>query len=183
VLTAVFFDSSAALNLTRTSATVPTGSSVLFGSTDAGGGVGGEWAYRSSLSGAPGSRKYGIGSLGLGLFGPHDVFPGSNLQGPASLGGLEYGITSAADDPNTGNTPVTGKNALIKNQVVFVLSGLPAGFDASRDLSHVYFLYGTSLGEGGYEGPPVPVIPEPATSLLLMAGGLFACSKRAPRIR
>lgn len=143
---------------------------MLFGTTDPGNVVGGKWAYKSSLSGAPAS--YGISSSGLGdLFGPKDTFPGTNLQGPESPGGLEYGITSAADDPATGNTPVTGLFALIQNSVVFTLGGgLPENFDASR-ITNVSFAYGTDLA----------AVPEPATMFLLGTGligiGIFVRRK------
>src|SRR5439155_6965420 len=54
VLTAVFFDvSGGALTLDPStgSAVLTSGSSVLFGSSDPGGVVGGEWAYGSGLNG------------------------------------------------------------------------------------------------------------------------------------
>jgi hypothetical protein len=110
------------------------------------------------------------------LFGSQDLFPGSNLQGPDAPDGLQYGITSAGDDTGTGNTPVTGENALIKNSVVFTLSGLPVGFDPSASISNVVFQYGTALDE-----PHFPGIPEPAT-LALMCGAL-TCLARPRRSR
>lgn len=171
ILTALFFDSLMPLSLTPVSATLGVGSTVLFGGTDPGDVVGGEWAYKSGLVGTPGNQVYGISSTGLGLFGPGDLFPGSNLQGPASPNGLEYGITTANDDPTTGNTPVTGMNALIQHQVVFVLSGLPDGFDASRDIGNVFFQYGTSLDEGGHA-------PEPSVAWFLIIGGFVAFRRR-----
>ena len=70
----------------------------------------------------------------------------------------------AGNDPATGNTPVTGTNALNKNSVVFTLSGLPAGFDLDC-ITNVNWQYGTSLTE--------PNIPEPASALLL---GIGACA-------
>ena len=108
ILTGVFFDLTGDPGLGRTSAVLGAGSSVLFppsGDGTEGGSVGGEWAYNNALTGAPGGAKQGISSTGLGLFGPGDRFPGSNLQGPDSLDGLQYGITSAGDNPVTGNTP------------------------------------------------------------------------------
>src|SRR6185503_11805094 len=99
-------------------------------------------------------------------------FPGSNLQGPASPNGLQYGITSAGDNTATGNTPVTGTNALIQNSVVFTLSGLPPGFNPATSISNVEFQYGTDLSE-----PHFPGVPEPAT-LVLMAGGALLMGRR-----
>jgi hypothetical protein len=165
VLTAVFFDVSGNPVFTLISAVLGSGSSVLFASQPAGGVVGGEWAYRSGLSGAPGGATRGISSSGLGLFGPGNLFPGSNLQGPASPDGLQYGLTSAGDNPATGNTPVTGTNALIKNSVVFTL-GAPAGFSASQ-INYVSFQYGTSLTDTSIPGTPEPL------PMLLMGSGLL----------
>ena len=167
VLTAVFFDIAGDPALTPVSAVLLGGSVVYFGGTDPGGVVGGEWAYASGLSGAPGDASQGISSTGLGLFGPGDLFPGTDLDSPASPNGLNYGITSAGDNLATGNWPVTGKEPLIKNGVVFTLSGLPEGF-ALSDISNVYFQYGTSLDE-----PHIPHAPEPGT-LLLFASAIAA---------
>jgi hypothetical protein len=167
VLTAVFFDvNGASLALTPVSAVLKAGSSVLFGTTDPGNVVGGEWAYRGDLdpAGTP-NRAYGISSVGLGLFGPGDLFPGTNLQGPASPDGLQYGITSLGDNPATGNTPVTGTNALIQNAVVFTLAGLPDSFDPSTRIENVIWQYGTDLSE--------PRIPEPATLGIFAVGALL----------
>jgi hypothetical protein len=178
VLTAVFFSLAGNPSLTKLSATLAPGSLVLFGSTDPGGGVGGEWAYQSALTGAPGGAKSGISSTGLGLFGPHDRFPGSNLQGPASPDGLQYGITSAGDNPATGNTPVTGSNALIRHAVTFTL-GLPEGY-ALGQLHTVGFQYGTNLSEPNMPGDPVP---EPATWVLLGSGVLVLCLWERQKLR
>jgi hypothetical protein len=166
VLTSLFFDvSGTPLVLTPISAVVPSGSTVLFGGTDPGGEVGGEWAYKSGLAGAPYGATYGLSSAGLGLVGPGDRFPGSNLQGPTSPDGLQYGITSAGDVPTTGNAPVTGDNALIRNTVVFRLSGVPSGFDPSTQIGNVAWQYGTTLAD--------PHIPEPASVILLAVSGLL----------
>jgi hypothetical protein len=160
------------INLRPVSAVVPAGSSVLFGNTGPGNSVGGEWTYAEGLAGAPGGLEYGISSSGLGLFGPHDLFGGKNLQGSTGPNGLEYGIVSNADNPATGNTPVTGQNALIRDRVVFTLTGLPEGFDPSRDLREVFFQYGTSLSEGGI------TIPEPRMLLLFATTGLLFIKRR-----
>ena len=176
VLTSMFFNiSGSTISLSRDSAVVPGGSTVLFGGTDPGGVVGGEWAYNSGLHNAPGDNTYGISSSGLNFSGPHDRFPGSNLAGPESPGGIDYGITSAGDDPNVGNTPVTGTNPLIKNEAVFHLGGLPSGFDPLTRITSVTFQYGTSTSEPSLEGH---IVPAPGAIGLLTLGGLIAARHR-----
>jgi hypothetical protein len=170
VLTGVYFDvSGSALSLTRTSALLNTGSTVInAASQPAGGVVGGEWAYKSGLSGAAGGAAYGISSSGLGLFGPGDRFPGDNLDGPNDPDGLQYGITTAGDDSSTNNG---GTNTpLIKNSVVFTLSGLPTGFDINR-FRNVGFQYGTALDE--------PQLPSNLTVVPLPAGATAGLSALA----
>ena len=173
VLTAVFFDIPGDPELTPLSAVLGTGSVVWFDDQPAGGVVGGEWAYLNALSDAPNGATQGISSTGADdMFGPHDLFPGDDLEPPLSPNGLSYGITSAGDNPHTGNLPVTGRDALIFNSVVFQLEGLPADFSLDQ-IDNVYFLYGTSL-----PGPdPQPPVPEPASlaiwTLIGMAAGLW----------
>lgn len=160
VLTALFFTIDGNPTLTRLSALLGAGSSVLFDTPPSGGNVGGEWAYKRSLQSgstkAPGGADQGISSVGLNLFGPPNRFPGPNLQGPPSPDGLQYGITSAGDNPTIGNAAVTGNHALIKNSVVFKLDGLPSGFNpsAADKITKVSFQYGTSLS-----GPNLPGTP------------------------
>jgi hypothetical protein len=159
VLTAVFFNLTPPTSLTPVSALVAPGSTVLFETTASGGIVGGEWAFKSGLTGAPGNTALGVSSSGLGLFGPDNVFPpGTNLQGPDDPDGLQYGITSAGDNPTTGNQKVTGGNdntptALIKNSVIFTFNA-PDGFSPETNISDVQFQYGTSLSETCYPGNP-----------------------------
>lgn len=180
VLTGVFFDITGDPLLTRISAQLASGSSMLFGTTDPVAGVGGEWAYTNGLSGAPGGAKQGISSSGLGLFGPAMLFAAVNLQGPTSPDGLQYGITSAGDNPATGNMAVTGSNALTQNAVRFTLGGLPEGFQLSS-ISNVSFQYGTSLTEPSFPGGEVP---EPSTVVLFGAGiGLIFAGRLGRAIR
>lgn len=165
VLTAVFFDIQGSVSsLKPTSAVLGSHSSVLFGTTGPNGSVGGEWAFVSTYSKESGLTRCGISSSGLDIFGPHDLFPGENLAGPASPAGLEYGITSAGDNPATGNPPVRGKNALIQNQVVFTLEGLPTLFDPALHIRNVFWQYGTSPSEPQLVGT---VTPEPTAGMML----------------
>jgi hypothetical protein len=64
------------------------------------------------------------------------------------------------DNPNTANQGLN-KDPLIKNSVVFKLSGLPADFILDGVITNVSFQYGTDLTE-----PNVPV-PEPGILILL----------------
>ncbi|HWR53189.1 MAG TPA: PEP-CTERM sorting domain-containing protein [Bryobacteraceae bacterium] len=177
VLTGVFFDITGDPLLTRVSAQVADGSSVLFGTTDPTWGVGGEWAYSNALVGAPGGATQGISSSGLNLFGPAQLFAAANLQGPESPDGLQYGITSAGDNPATGNTPVTGANALTKSAVDFVLGGLPSNFSLAS-ISNVSFQYGTALSEPSFPGTPGGEVPEPSTVVLFATGIGLILAKR-----
>ncbi|MDX2117166.1 MAG: MYXO-CTERM sorting domain-containing protein [Planctomycetota bacterium] len=172
VLTGVFFDvAGATVNFSRISAVLNTGSTVTNGGTTEGAnGVGGEWAALNSLSGGPGNRKYGISSSGLGLFGPGDRFTSTNLDGPASPDGLQYGITSAGDNAATGNAGVS--TPLIKNSVKFTF-GNASGFDLGR-IGNVWFQYGTDLSEPGYEGN----IPTPGSLALLGLAGVVVGRRR-----
>lgn len=163
VLTAVFFDTVPNMTLTPESAILGGGSSVLFFGTVPGGNVGGEWAYGANLSDAPGGAQQGTSSTGLGLFGSGN-FDGGNLQGPASVDGLQFGITSLGDNPLTGNTPVTGQYALIKGSVVFTLSGFSP---LSGTIQNVRFLYGTSLDDTILTGDSPPT-PDGGSTLLLL---------------
>jgi hypothetical protein len=185
VLTAVFFDIRNNPELNRVSALLKPGSTVLFDpdGQPVGGIVGGEWAYKrqtSALSVSPSvPQKQGISSVGLDPFGPGDLFPGDDLESPASPDGIQYGLTSAGDDPTTGNAPVTGDFALIKNGVDFTLSNLPGDF-ALADISNVTFQYGTDFDEPRITGHEVPPVPEPGTMTLL---GLSCAPLMARRLR
>ena len=175
ILTAVFFSLSGNPTLTANSAVLAPGSAVKGngGLTDPGGVVGGEWAYASSLS-ISGANQ-GTSSAGLGVFGPGNLFPGSNLEGPVSPDGIQYGISTAFDTPGNDNGGIAGVG-LITNAVVFTLGNVPANL-ALTDISNVIFQYGTALSEPSIPGIPGTLIPEPGTVVLTLTGicllGLF----------
>lgn len=174
VLTAVFFDiSTPALSLSSTSAVLDGGSSVFYDpdGQPAGGVVGGEWAFKTGITTGPTGASYGISSTGIGIFGPGDRFPGPDLSPPSNPDGLQYGLLSAGDDTATGNGGITGSGGLIKNSVKFTLGGLPTDFDLGR-IGSVYFLYGTAIGEGGFE------VPSPGTVALIGVAGVVAARRR-----
>lgn len=168
ILTTVFFEyDGSPLTLTPVSAFLNAGSVVLFDSAPPAGNVGGEWGYVGNAVWPEGSG-YGIGSAGLGIFSAAN-FNGPDLDPPTGVNGLNYGITSTGDNPATGNTPVTGSLPLIKDSVVFRLSGLPQNFTLSG-LNNVWFQYGTDLSE--------PRNPTPGTLALLGIGGLVLGRRR-----
>jgi MYXO-CTERM domain-containing protein len=177
VLTAMFFDiSGSAVALTRTSGLLAPGSSVFYDpdGQPAGGVVGGEWAYRGGMTGAPGNRAYGISSTGINLFGPGDLFPGPDLCPPITPDGLQYGILSAGDNTATGNSAILNSGGLIKNSVIFTLGGAGANFDLSR-INNVLFFYGTSPGEGSLPGQQTPA---PGALALIGLGGALCLRRR-----
>ena len=132
-----------------------------------GGVIGGSWAYAAGLSGAPGDANEGISSVGFGLFGPKNLFPGSALTSDAHKrpGGIGGGLTTAADDGSQYNGGLSGR-PFIKNSAVFTLGAVPADFTLS-DISTVSFQYGTKLGTE----PNVPgTLPEPSAVALTLVG-------------
>lgn len=169
ILTAVFWQYDGTLSLTGTSAIA---SSVLFGSTGPGGDVGGEWAYAEELTGAPNGASFGISSAGFDLFGPTDRFNTNDLDAPDSPNGLNYGITSAGDDPTTGSWPVTGKEPLIQNSVIFTLAGIDQSTFDLDNISNVAFQYGTSFDE-----PNLVPLP-PAAAIGILGLGIVALFRR-----
>jgi hypothetical protein len=179
VLTALGFtlmNGSTLLNLTTVSALITNGSDVYYDpqGQPAGDVVGGEWAYASGIN-FQGAQQ-GISSTGLGIFGQAN-FPGSDLEAPTAVDGLQYGILSKGDNTATGNAGVTGSGGMIKDTVQFKFAGVPAGFALNTPgaLSNVVFQYGTSLSE-----PFLKTAPAPGTATLLGLGvlGLLLMRRR-----
>lgn len=190
VLTALFFNLSGGasqLGLGAGSSALAGGITYLGGvqkdaASVAGQNVGGEWAYNSVSTGSLPGTNAGISSVGLGLFGPPDRFDtGSNLGGPDSPDGLQYGITSTGDNLATGNGGVMG-NEITKHSVIFLLNFAP-GFSLAQ-ISNVSFQYGTALDEPrttctvNCGGPPANEIPEPGSAALAGLALLAAASVR-----
>ena len=179
VLTALFFSLNDGASLSRVSAVLNTGSTVIYDpdGAPADGVVGGEWAYASSLSGAPLGATSGISSTGLGLFGPSDRFPGSDLAPPTSPDGLQYGIVGASDNLATGNGGITGSGGLIKNSVVFTLTVT----GTLTEISDISFQYGTALDEPHYPGTDDITVPDGGMTLSLLGLALGSLGVAARR--
>jgi hypothetical protein len=191
ILTAVFFDITTDPMLTKGSAILSPGSVVRNPPSSVPSphpsNVGGEWGYeRANGSGGLGlgvAQRYGISAAGFGvggtdMFGPTSLFS-TNLHGTPSPGGLDYGLTSAGDNPTTGTGHVGGSQAwpLIQNSVVFSFQIDPVVFTID-DVKNIRFQYGTDLGTGDYLiGSEVP---EPGTwgMLALAASSLVARRRR-----
>ena len=168
ILSALFFNLAGDPLLSRDSAVLGAGSTVIHGPTPSTNptpnGVGGEWAYNNTQS-VFGANE-GISSAGFGVFGVGDRFPGNNLQGPDSVNGIQYGITTAFDTPGNDNTGISV--GLIQNQVVFTLDNFTGSL---ADISHVSFQYGTALTETNIPGN-VPDSGRTAMLLGLSLSGL-----------
>lgn len=189
-LTGVFFNVAGSPTLTPVSAFVAAGSSILnaglcnpgpcTGVTN----VAGEFGYQKSASGFSGgpSSRYGIASSGYlttGLAGNIGNFnngaAGTDLDAPASLDGINFGIvTKNALNPNGGLSALP----LISNSVTFELSALVAFVGLARDIiTGVSFQYGTAFSETNIPGTCCSTggggtgnIPEPASMALLGVG-------------
>lgn len=148
--------------------------------------VGGEWGYQSNLTNAilGVSGVEGIGSSGYittGLTGDLGNFNGLDLQKPASLDGIEFGVISK--NHGTLNGGLTGQ-ALVEDTVVLTLAGVSAYNE--NQITGVTFFYGTpDSGLTGVPDQPPTNVPEPPSWALLAAGllGLAALQRRVAKAR
>jgi PEP-CTERM motif len=138
----------------------------------AGANVSSEWAYLGGLNQY--GANAGISSSGLGIFGPGDRFDTvGNLIGPTSPNGVEYGITSANDNINTGNGSIGLGDPLTKGSVSFLLNFSTFSlaqigtvtFQYGTSLTETHFCGGSGCGPGGGGGGGGSA-PEPGTALL-----------------
>src|SRR5262249_20152932 len=95
--------------------------------------------------------------------------------------GLNYGITSAGDNPTTGNGAVTGSGGsaspIVQNSVVFTLTGFTGTL---ADITKVSFQYGTALSDANV---PASGVPEPSSLAIAGLGGLGLLGYRLRRQR
>ena len=159
VLTAVWFNNTHTLSPVSASL---NGSSVFYGSIT---NLGDGWGYYSNLAGGGQGMNNGITAVGFGIGSGHSDFSGTQY----SLGGLDYGLLSAGDNPATGNAGVTNHGPLVKNSVQFTLTAAN-GFTLSELGNTVVFQFGSALSDPHFDGS-LPV-PEPGTLLLVGSGVL-----------
>lgn len=171
VLTSVFFTLDGNPMLKPLSSSIGMNTTVLFAPSGANGpDMGGEWAYRGNLSKIPGGGRSGISAASLGVFSLPS-FNGPELEPPLNVSGIDYGLTSAGDNTNTGNIFVTGLYPLVRGSVMFAFV-MPLGYTLSN-ITDVTFQYGPSFGNPRLAGvlQPSSAIPE-SSSLGLVACGI-----------
>lgn len=181
-VTAVFWDMAGnpALSKTGGSAKIAIGSTVLNSAFDNTSGlsdlsdVGTEYAFRQSSPGglSPLTQDYGLSSSGLGIFGVSDRFDTSKPNGvrssPADPDGINFALAPLGSYGFNGGT---SSKPLIKNSVVFILTGSGLTDAEVNSISNVRLQWGTALTEP-HGDPPPPPVPEPASVVLLSMGGL-----------
>lgn len=181
VLTGLLFDVVGNTSLTLDTAWVFAPNKILNPDTGAGnaeapptGSVIGGWQYKRAASGTLTgvTQHQGLGTAGL------DIFKGSEV------GDVNYGIVNAAYQDGEGNTGVSN-GRVIRNAVVFTLTGISSLFNPKASISNVRFQYGTAITEPHLDGhdKPIESTPEPNTLVLssLALVGLVVWGRRRKR--
>lgn len=175
LLSSVFWNMTGSPNLVGWNAVLGGGSSVyLNGVASNPANLNDFFAYRDDIAGP---RAYGVSSSGFGIFGGFDLF---NPGATGEPNGMGYNILSAGDNLASGNMPLMTNN-LVKDSVVFTFFVGDVHESAIQD---VFFQYGTSLTEPGFDGEIPPEgnpVPEPFTLAIAGAGLAMALRRRKNR--
>lgn len=165
VLTALFFDVFGNPQLTLVSALVVDPNRILNPDTGPGdaeapptGDITGGWQYKYSASGSLDpdlTQRQGLGTAGFNVFKGKEV------------GDVNFGIVNPGYVNGDGNMPIY-TNRMIRNAVVFTLTGISSLFNPKTNISNVRFQYGTGLDEPSFAGEQHPTsgTPEPSTFVL-----------------
>ncbi len=144
--------------------------------------VGGEFRYATSSS-LPGGADRSIASAGYNGGTPN--LNGPNLDDPASVDGINFGIIAPVGPSN----PFIPNGGMLKPEidgnVQFTMTVAGSRQLTAADFANVSFQYGTSLSEAripGGPGGPGPV-PEPTTALLTLSGAAVAVRRSILRRR
>ena len=138
--------------------------------------AGSQWG----LQNVSGGTSWAVGSTGIGGMGlgTADLFEnGTTMQG---LGSPTGGILPPIGIGSGGGSSLT-KTPYFMDTITFYIYGISAGYDPSKCISNVSFLYGTASNDSHFNGTP-PTVPLPAavwSGMALLAGlGVVAKLRR-----
>jgi hypothetical protein len=190
VLTGVLFDvHNSSLTGSGGSVTLSTGSSVwVVGNTSAGtggnitslipgGDLSPEWAYAANPHWSGSNYSFGVEAAGLFAAKTfaigHLPYEKKDNHPTTPPDGSAYGIIPTANAEGPLYSDGTSGLAYVQNSVTITLPGF--GGNSLKDISNVFFQYGTGAGEPGFGGGsttgivPPPPVPEP-TGLAALLG-------------